>query len=79
MRSIYYTGPAGKYGWVSGLDFDRTDRTKVVRVHLTTDHLRAHRFGGSDEDTALIGHVLQHIREHGGASGSCTVFQEVES
>ena len=74
MKSIYCTGPMGKVGWVSGWDFDQTDHTTVVRVRLTLNHLKAHRFVRSDEDTTLIGHVLRHIRKHEGTYGSCTVF-----
>lgn len=74
MKSIYCTGPMGKVGWVSSWDFDQTDRTKVVRVRLTLNHLKAHRFSLSDEDTDLIGHVLQHILKHEGTYGSCEVF-----
>lgn len=74
MKSIYCAGPTGNVGWVSSWDFDQTDRTKVVRVHLTLNHLKAHRFGRSDEDIEIIYDVLQHIRKHEGTYGSYAVF-----
>lgn len=78
MKSIYCTGPLGKVGWVSSWDFDQTDHTKVVRIRLTLNHLKAYRFAPSDEDTALIGYVLRHIRKHEGTYGSCGVFRGEE-
>lgn len=74
MKSIYCTGPMGKVGWVSSWDFDPTDHTKVVRVRLTLNHLKAHKFHPTDGGRQDLADVLQHIRRHEGTYGSYAVF-----